>query len=192
MKKRNVQPPQPPPDDPFDPRKPAKRAGRPQGWLLVYLLVLVAFIWFWRASYGTAVVRTVPYSQFRALVGQNMVTNLVIGQNLITGQIITNAAANRIAAANQMQSATNQFAATSFQSPDFQTVPVNDPNLIHDLEKNHVTYTGRASNPLAAILLAWIVPLAIMFVLLAISRPADDGPGPICPGLRLEPGQAHF
>ncbi len=169
MKKGNIKPP-PLSDDPADPRKSAKLPGRPQGWLLVYLLVLLAFIWFWRASYGTAVLRSVPYSQFRALVAQNMVTNLVIGQTLITGQIITNAPPKKVATAqlqstNQAQSATNVFAASTFQSPDFQTVPVPDPNLIHDLERNHVTYTGRATNPMAGILLAWIIPLAIMFFL---------------------------
>ncbi|MGH7943062.1 MAG: ATP-dependent zinc metalloprotease FtsH [Limisphaerales bacterium] len=175
MKKKNVQPP-PLPDDPSGPRKPGKWPGRSHGWLLIYLVILLVFIWFWHESSGTMALHTIPYSQFKTLVAHDMVTNVVLGQNLITGQIVTNSpaktpappkatVANELQSSNLLQSATNAMAASSFEAPDFQTYPVNDPSLAADLEKHHITYTGHQNNPMAGMLLAWIVPIAILFFL---------------------------
>ena len=147
----------------------------------MYVLILLAFMWFWRASSGQPGISTIPYSQFKALVAQNLVTNIVIGQNLITGQVVTNAPKKKEAApsttaniarelqsTNRAQSVTNLLAATSassFQTPDFETYRVDDPSLVHDLEKNHINYTGKESNPMVALMLAWLVPIVIIFFL---------------------------
>ncbi|MGH8023352.1 MAG: ATP-dependent zinc metalloprotease FtsH [Limisphaerales bacterium] len=174
MKKQN----RPPPGDPRDPRKPGGRFGRPQGWIIIYVLILLAFVWFWRESSGQSFVQTIPYSRFKALVAREKVTNVVLGQNIITGQIVTNAppaqkvrpsakgvASSRLQATNILQSATNSMAASSFESPNFQTYPVNDPNLVADLQKHHINYTGKESNPMAGVFLAWIIPIVLIFLL---------------------------
>lgn len=160
------------------PGKPGKWPGRSQSWIIVYVLVLFAFMWYWRESSGSALLHTIPYSQFRELVANEAITNVVIRQNIITGQIITNApAAQAIAgetnamtarglpSSNHTQSATNAVGSASSQTAGFQTYRVQDPNLVHDLEEHHIAYTGRESNTMGGLILAWLLPIAIMFFL---------------------------
>lgn len=171
------------PDGPDDPRKPGRGPGRSFGWIIVYMILLFAFLWYWRGASGQMGVHTIPYSQFKAMVGQGMVTNVVIGANVITGQVFTNAvpkeksaqpnslatAAQELESTNNIPSSTNFFAASSFQSapPDFQVYRVDDPNLVHDLQMNHIAYAGstETSNAIGGLLLAWIVPIVILFFL---------------------------
>ncbi len=180
MKNKSTPPPLPS-DDPGGPRKPGKWGGGLQGWIVLYVLILFAFMWFWRASSGSGALHTIPYSQFKALVRDDAVTNVVIGANTITGQVITNTPAgnefissmstNVTTAARESQSSNavpafmNSAGAASGQSPDFQTYKVEDPNLVHDLEQSHISYTGQASNPLGGLLLAWVLPIVILIFL---------------------------
>lgn len=139
---------------------------------MVYVLILAAFVWFWRASSGQLSIRTIPYSQFKALVSQNLVTNVVIGQNVVTGQVITNAAdikkaeeSTNATTARQFQSITNLLAASTSLPPDFQTYRVEDPALVQDLGKNHINFSGKQSNTAAALFVAWVLPLIILYFL---------------------------
>jgi len=43
-------------------------------------------------------------------------------------------------------------------------VRVDDPNLVRDLEKAHITYTGRVSGGLSQFFWVWVVPIALMFL----------------------------
>ena len=178
----------PPPDgvgdDPRPPRPPQKPRNwlpGPGKWLIWYCIFILAFLWFSREASHQAMEQTIPYSEFKALVAEGRLTNVVIGANEITGQILprTNGvpagASNSFAAntttdqtrqsSNQVSSATNLVSAANSQWPGFQTVPVNDPNLVRDLEKAHISYTGLRSTGLAQLLLLWVLPIAAMFLL---------------------------
>jgi cell division protease FtsH len=45
---------------------------------------------------------------------------------------------------------------------NFRTVRVNDPDLVHDLERAGVKFTGVAPSFLSVFLLAWILPIGLM------------------------------
>ena len=165
MKTQNIQP---PPNAPRNPRKPGNWFERPQSWLFLYVLLLLAFVWVWRTSSGQSLARTIPYSQFKALVSQSLVTNVVIAPNVVTGQIITNSPVIAKAEASTnaaVQSITNLLATSASLSPGFQTFRVEDPNLVQDLGKNHINFTGKASYPLAALVVAWVLPIIFIYYL---------------------------
>ena len=47
----------------------------------------------------------------------------------------------------------------------FRTVRVDDPDLVQDLEKKHVKFTGVRAGFLSQILWYWILPIALMLLL---------------------------
>lgn len=124
--------------------------------------------------------RNIPYSEFKALVTEGRVTNVLLGANMVTGQIIpqTNnvppGPPNSLAAgatthqslvsSNRIQS-TNPVPASISRTAAFQAVRVDDPNLVHDLEKAHITYTGQESNGIMQVLWLWVLPFVLMIFL---------------------------
>ena len=137
------------------------------------MVIVLAFIWFWQEGSRQALLQTIPYSTFKTLVAQDMVTNVVIGADLITGQFIskTNAARLATTSAAAGKSGSNPPAATRAglaspqQAQGFSTVPVPDQNLVSDLEKAHITYTGKTQSAWMPLLAAWVLPIALIFVL---------------------------
>ena len=68
-------------------------------------------------------------------------------------------------------SSTDLAAKTSTKPPEqpkawsFLTVRVNDPDLVKDLEKAHVQFTGVRKSFISEFLWAWIIPIALIFLL---------------------------
>ena len=69
------------------------------------------------------------------------------------------------AIAKEFESVTNLLALSADESPGFQTFRVEDPALVQDLAKNHINFTGKESNPMLGLFLAWVVPIVIIFFL---------------------------
>lgn len=134
-------------------------------------------MWFWREIAGeSGASNTIPYSRFKALVARDAVTNVVVGTEQISGDYFpetnhvasasTNAAAaTRASATNAVATGNSIFPGFSNQAPGFQTYRVTDPNLIHDLEKAHITYSGQPASELGTLILSWLIPIAVIFFL---------------------------
>jgi cell division protease FtsH len=177
----------PPPRRGDDPRQPPDflhRLGQsPSGhWrgLLVYLIIVLAILWFWQDTSRELLIRTIPYSQFKSLVSQGLVTNVVVQQNEITGRILSRmqpkaktaqsvstngAVAESLQSTNHLNSATNAAPTLLSQSSVFRTVRVDDPNLVADLEKARIAFTGKRSGMLTELLWLWVLPLGAMYLL---------------------------
>ena len=163
------------------PQKPTNWPPGPRYWPVWYILIAVAFWWLYRQASQQTLVQNIPYSDFRALVADGRLTNVVVSATEISGQILppTNSvlagATNSVAAntksnqtpqsSNPVHAVTNLTAAATAQLPGFRTVRVDDPNLVRDLERAHVTYTGRQSGSLSQLFWLWVLPFALMFFL---------------------------
>jgi len=67
--------------------------------------------------------------------------------------------------APQANGKTGQTQPTADQAFAFRTVRVDDPDLVHDLEKAGVKFTGVAPSFISQFLWAWILPIGLMVLL---------------------------
>ncbi len=84
----------------------------------------------------------IPYSQFKQLVQQGSVKNVVIEANRITGEITQGDLANR----------------------RFVAVRVEDPDLVRLLDERGIAYTGRLENRILEAILSWLLPMAFFIL----------------------------
>ena len=98
-----------------------------------------------RLYYITPAGRSIPYSEFKALVKNGGVEEVTVGDQLIRGTL--------------KQPAPDD----PKQSKQFTTTRVDDPKLTEELEATGVKYSGEVVNRWLPELLGWIIPL-IFFV----------------------------
>uniref|UniRef100_A0A832A274 ATP-dependent zinc metalloprotease FtsH n=1 Tax=Desulfacinum infernum TaxID=35837 RepID=A0A832A274_9BACT len=84
----------------------------------------------------------IPYSQFKQLVQQGAVKNVVIEPNRITGEITEGDLANR----------------------RFVAVRVEDSELVRLLDQRGIAYTGRLENRILEAVLSWLLPMAFFIL----------------------------
>ena len=89
--------------------------------------------------------RSIPYSEFKTLLKDSQVVDVVVGDQVIRGTLRQAAGAD------------------PKQSTQFTTTRVDDPKLTEELETRGVKYTGEVTNRWFAELLSWIIPL-VFFV----------------------------
>src|SRR6202158_1197581 len=124
--------PAPKPGSRFNPRGRDRPGQRPVGprpaaslWYgLAFLLLLGMAQMYYLAPNG----RSLPYSEFKALVRNGQVAEVTIGEQSIRGTL--------------KQAADNDPKA----SKQFTTTRVEDPKLIEELEAKGVKYTGEMAN----------------------------------------------
>jgi cell division protease FtsH len=127
----------------FSPRG-KDRGQRPLGtrpasslWIgLVFLLLLGLAQMYYLAPAG----RSIPYSDFKALVRDGKVAEVTVGEQAIRGTL-------------------KEGSADDKQGKQFTTTRVEDPKLTEELEAKGVKYTGEVANHWLPDLLGWIVPL---------------------------------
>ncbi|WP_298137858.1 ATP-dependent zinc metalloprotease FtsH [Acidiferrobacter sp.] len=136
-----------PPD--IEVNKPAKPVGfwqRPETNLILYVIFFSLFFLMWQ---NAANVRneTIPYSRFMQYVEANQVRSAVVSSRLITGTL-------------------------TLKAPDgkprrFATVPLENNALAKLMAAHHIPYRVRHASHWLALLLTWVVPFAIMFLIWA-------------------------
>ncbi|HUA38874.1 MAG TPA: ATP-dependent metallopeptidase FtsH/Yme1/Tma family protein [Candidatus Sulfopaludibacter sp.] len=110
-------------NEPRPPQKLTRWLSGPRQWLIWYIVIALAFYWLYREASPLALMQNIPYSEFRALVADGRLTNLVVSANEITGQILpqTNSlpagASNAVVAnagTNQTLQSSNQFLSATY------------------------------------------------------------------------------
>jgi cell division protease FtsH len=104
-------------------------------FFLVLFLVTVVHDW-----YLSAQVETLPYSQFKDLIQEEKVENLVLGTNRIRG-------IHKEAKGLERQ---------------FVTIRVNDPELTKLLDEKGIQYSGSLENKWLPALLSWLLPIGLL------------------------------
>ena len=108
----------------------------------------------------------IPYSEFKAAVAADKVEEVSVSSTVIHGR---------------MKPDTSPDAGASSATKGgrvFDTVRVEDPDLIRDLETHHVKVTGMIESTFLRDLLSWVVPIALFFgVWLFLLRRMGQGQG---------------
>jgi cell division protease FtsH len=128
-----------------------------------FLLAFFAIILFQR-YFVTGHVQDVSYGEFRKLVQEKKVNDLVISPEIIKGKL-RKGAAEIIAAMRSDRSIQERFAKMEEEGHPFSTVRMEDPSLVKVLEENGIQYTAQLENTWFKTLLSWILPMVIFFAI---------------------------
>ena len=129
-------------------KKPGERRLSPRPgpssamWYVLGFLLLLALgnAFFFSLQSG----QTISYSQFKSLVRDGKVQEVTVAQDRIRGQLKQ---------------------APEKGSRNFTVVPIEDPNLVPELEKSGVNITGEVPNRWMAEVLGWVIPLVFLVAL---------------------------
>jgi cell division protease FtsH len=145
------------------------------GVTFLYFVILVLMLWWWKDGINQLGVRTIPYSQFKTYLASREVAEASLKPDEILGRITPHptAATNGIPAVlthpptNSESRGTNSVSAatTPFQ---FQTIRLEDPDLVKELQAAGVQYTGERPSYLPQFLLSWGLPLLVTIGLFAL------------------------
>ena len=142
--------------------------------LLGYLFGGILLLVFFELFVLQAQLATIPYSDFKVLLGAGKVTEATIGQDTIEAVVDLRGAEKLLSAAEykQIEAAPAGTGATSSppaaaSAPDLhriETRPVNDPQLVSELQAAHVRYSAAPQSAWVWTLLSWILPAVVIVV----------------------------
>lgn len=110
---------------------------------LYFIIAIVAiFVIHSYLSFRTEV-QTIPYSEFKDLVAQNRLSDLTIDNEKIQGTLSQEGG----------------------RKTKFMTSRVDDPDLVKDLQKSNIRFSGAFDNKALRVILEWILPFAIIILI---------------------------
>jgi len=133
-------------------------AGFEPNWrvLLWYIPLALLLLWMWQDLAYRAMVRTIPYSEFKQRLRDGEVTECQVKEDEIVGRIEPKTGAPETPK-NDTPEAAEPFL--------FRTVRVEDPNLVEELETAGVKFVGIRPSFLSEFLVYWALPLGLMVLL---------------------------
>ncbi len=118
------------------------------------MLILMAFQTYFLGDQ----VGQVPYNEFKKLLQANQLTDIVIYEDLISGKVKTGALEGLVS-----PDTLRSLGKAKGDRP-FITARVQDPDLVKELEKVGVKFTGRIENKIVRFFTNWILPM-LFFIL---------------------------
>ncbi len=124
-------------------------------YFVVAMGILTLFQYFFLARQQA----TISYSEFKALVREGRVEDLLIAKDSIRGNLGLGAAETltKMRAGEKDKTAVAQLA----KEKAFYSVRMEDPDLIKELEANRIKFTAQPEMTWLTTLLSWVVPIFI-------------------------------
>ncbi len=107
---------------------------------LYFIIAFVAIIVI-NSYLSSSEVKTIPYSEFKQELNKGRVADVTVGQDSVQGTLLEDG-----------------------KSVKFTTARVDDPDLVKDLQKNDVKYTGQYENKVLRGIISWVLPFVIIIV----------------------------
>lgn len=119
----------------------------------------------------------VPYSDFKALLRERALDEVIIGKRTITVKL-----REGIMTSSEVPSSTLE--SIKAQGGEFATPTLDDPDLIRELESAKIDFRGQLESGTATGIAGWLFPLGLMllFVTFLSRRTANKGGGGGVPG----------
>ena len=118
--------------------KPSPSTARFSIW---YFLIAILVIGYLQPYLFASNVETIPYSRLKQYIAAGTVKELVIGPSKIDGRL------------------------KGLPEQRITTIRVNDVDLVKELEGHGISYSGRNDSNFLSVLLTWIIPLGLFFVI---------------------------
>jgi cell division protease FtsH len=133
---------------------------KPKDFSLIYFIVALAVMFIAQYLLVTKQVETISYSQFKALVKQHQVTDVVVRDKTISGSVTADGVKDIFPPEKIKELGENAKKPVSFL-----VVRVDDPRLTAELEEAGIPFKGETSSEWFSTLLSWIVPVLLFFAL---------------------------
>ena len=127
-----------------------------QRFSIEYLFLALVVIMMIQSYFATPHSQPIPYSQFKDLVQRSLVENLAIGERIIQGTV-KNEGVKEVLKDGPPEMRDGK------QPHPFNTVRVEDPGLIADLQNARVRFQGELPNTWLSTLLSWVLPMLLFF-----------------------------
>jgi cell division protease FtsH len=129
-------------------------------WYFVAAFIIILAI---QNFFSAAHVETIVYSQFKAMLRDGAVSDLVIGERTIRGNV-RGEKIKQFLPPGKVKDLDPEILQGKKPLP-FVVVRVEDPDLTSELEQQGVSFRGDASNNWIPTILSWVVPVAVLFFL---------------------------
>ncbi|MEP6887164.1 MAG: ATP-dependent zinc metalloprotease FtsH [Nitrospirales bacterium] len=117
----------------------------------------------------------IPYSEFKEAVASDKVEEVAVSSMVIHGKMKPDKTSSPDTSSEK---SLTTAPSTPPEGRAFNTVRVEDPDLIRDLETHHVKVTGVIESTFFRDLLSWVIPIALFFgVWLLLLRRMGQGQG---------------
>jgi cell division protease FtsH len=167
----------------------------PPRWrsLMFNVILALVMLWAWQEGAYQVAMRAIPYSEFKEYVKRGEVVECSVKETEIVGKIQLQATASKETELSAPATQTTRETAPTSKSTSadkapteakpqaegketksppaapnafmFRTVRVEDPDLVRDLETARVKFTGMRPGLMSQVLWAWVVPIALMWLL---------------------------
>lgn len=127
---------------------------------LWYLLMIFWIIILFQSYFQTPHPVDVAYSDFIKLLKADKLDNVVLGETYITANVKQEGLDGLIP-----KEKIKEIEQISGKEHQVTTVRINDPSLVTTLETAKVKFTGEVENKWFSIILSWVVPALLFFVL---------------------------
>ena len=142
-------------------------------WNILLMLIL---LWIWQDAITNYTVRTLPYSEFKEHVRKGEVIEATVSPDRIQGKIELKTPRTNVTASVVTNKPTRLDPDNDPNTFLFRTTPVDDPELVKELEQAGVKFTGLRPTFLSQFIFAWILPiLAMVLIWTFISRKVGAG-----------------
>ncbi|MCX7771223.1 MAG: ATP-dependent zinc metalloprotease FtsH [Proteobacteria bacterium] len=142
---------------------------------IIYFIIAFIILLTLERYFLTQQALSINYSEFKSLVKDKLVNNLVISKEFIEGKFIEGGA-ERVA---QLRNLKDQKEINFIKnSKAFYTIRVEDPELVKELTEKGISYSGKQEVTWVKTLLSWIIPIAILiafwsFILKKMGAPGE-------------------
>ncbi len=124
--------------------KNKNKSSKTRSFTYLYFIVVLIVVGVLNSYFFTkGEVRTIQYSELKQFIAQGKIANVSIDKETIQGDLTLE----------------------DGKKTRFNTVKVEDPELIKDLEKSRINYSGRSENKFLSTIISWVLPLALMFLI---------------------------
>ena len=127
-----------------------------RNFTFIYFILMLVGIIALNSYFLKGDVKTVPYSEFKDLVSKGKISDVTIDSDTIQGDL----------------------AAADGKKTKFVTSRVDDPDLVKDLQKYNVRFSGYTENKLLKGLVSWVLPFGIIILVWSLLMRKMGGGAP--------------
>ena len=129
---------------------------------LIYFLIAFISILLLENYFSSREISTISYSEFKILLDERLINDLVISQTTIEGRFVKGAKERLIAIRGMKDKAAEEQLKSTYE---FTVVRMDDPDLVKEFSRIGVSYTVKQDVTWVKTLLSWILPLLIFIAI---------------------------
>jgi cell division protease FtsH len=135
------------------------KQNQQQAFSIWYFILVLLILLVMQTYLPTQRGETISYSQFKSLVKQGLVTDLVIEQATIRGNIKAEAM-KKIFSEQKLR----EIGYGGEKAYPFAVVRIEDPGLAAELEQAGISFRGEVTSNWLPTILSWVIPIGLFFI----------------------------